>query len=1082
MLTLPKEKEKGFILTSSAMLIFGGITVGAAALHWLAPAVLDVAAKTGLFVIMLAMAIPGILAGFFFGLVVNIATWIMGLSMSIPIISGWAYDVGWTFTRDLVNNLFIIILAFIGLATILRIREYEISKLLPKLVIVALLINFSPIIVGFVVDIFNILTNFFLASTSFGETLLGPQNFLMGQLGEGIKGIFGAVGIPAQAGLVFGVLISTVYFVIGSLAFLLIALLYLFRTLAFWILLILAPLAFAAYILPTTKKWWDMWWSQLFQWGMVGLTTAFFLYLSSHLLAGAEQIFQTKQFVEGVSATERSLPTGFADILTVIMPFGIALIFMIVGIILGLQTGAMGGKQIINLGKKAGAVGGLAAGSAAMRSGWLGQGAQKFAENLKKRGQGQEVKDDDKTRLERMPGVGNLLNRMTKPSDREALERQLRGLRAKESRRDELLEQEGYRSPKEENELERLDEEINEGPTAKQLVKEIEATPKTQGIGVGKRIARFGARTIGGGAELGLGELTMRMKVKDEREIKEGDQEGSGKDSMDNATKINQELVKGEFANWNRIIGLLGAMVKNGDTNDLQRYLRDGVLNPEKIGQVLLKAQRGGPPAYRPIAKALYGRLLADPEQLGKEFKVKKIRGEIQRNEDGTPIFENARVQNIANEISEKLTTGEITAKILGDTIDKGKSGGIEFDEFGGKLVLKQLVQVRGGDLTSGLIRRPESKRGRKAILDAFRENTPEDLHKWGADGLIKYLASSAAQGAGVSSPLDLTETNKLIKLLREKDRAEANNEIFGDAEKLKDLVNIWTGDSSPSGAMPKKLSPEEIKQESNQLGKRKQKLEGLLDQAYREAPTKALDPTRLKELSEWRKELEQIIAREKELKELDIAEPGEKEKAFNEGVERRRRKVGIEAQRKEDQERTSRERVRRRPSPPTDDKPNTRPPTGTTPPPKPRQPTPPITPKNIISDIRKGARYVGGKVTSYPEKRKVAKEERRAIQQDIQRIKDDIEEKRNSLQRFENLPKGINSYLRAREDQKFKEWVDREFGEITDIAKQFLDFSEWGEKAKKEIQPLREDIARLEKEQSDVEQQLSPRTKGKKK
>src|SRR3990167_2811170 len=54
-----------------------------------------------------------------------------------------AIDAGWTFSRDIVNIFFIFILLFIAIATILGIESYGAKSLLARLIVVALLVNFS---------------------------------------------------------------------------------------------------------------------------------------------------------------------------------------------------------------------------------------------------------------------------------------------------------------------------------------------------------------------------------------------------------------------------------------------------------------------------------------------------------------------------------------------------------------------------------------------------------------------------------------------------------------------------------------------------------------------------------------------------------------------------------------------------------------------------------------------------------------------------------------------------------------------------------------------------------------------------
>ncbi|MBU0476718.1 hypothetical protein KKB68_01785, partial [Patescibacteria group bacterium] len=306
------------------------------------------------------------------------------------------------------------------------------------------------------------------------------------------------------------------------------------------------------------------------------------------------------------------------------------------------------------------------------------------------------------------------------------------------------------------------------------------------------------------------------VKASDENEIAAGTKEGTNKDSADNFRIINEELLKGPAKNWNRIIGILKATVDNGDSNDIQGALQDGTLSGEVIGEALLTAfKRGGPPASRPIAKALYGRLLSNPEQFGKEFRVQKeddgttIKrdsdgmpifishqaqrnedGSIKKNEDGTTAFALGLAGRIVNEIPEKLKPGEIAAKILGDTIDYGKADGKEFEAHGGQMVLEQLAMMRGGDLAGSIIRRPETKKGRRKILEVISKMNPRTLYKEGASGLIKYPASSAAQGIGIPSSLSPNETNLLLNLFREEERRTLTTD---EERELQDLITKWS-------------------------------------------------------------------------------------------------------------------------------------------------------------------------------------------------------------------------------------------------------------------------------------------------
>ncbi len=681
----------------------------------------------------LIIVIPLIIIALALGLIVTFLNGFMlifvraTMSIGVTPANQQIVEIGWSVSRDLVNLLFILILVFIGLATILRLQTYQAQKTFPLLLIVLLLVNFSGVIVGFIVDISNIVANFFLSQTgSFGA--LGG---VTGNLAEQTFDMMVAPGaaIFAEAPAIFvQAIVTIIYYLLTVLVLFIIVLLFFGRMIALWVLTILAPFAFAAYILPATRSWWNKWWHELIQWSIIGIPIGFFLYLSGKLLENLSVVGFGTRDVSGSFLSQISTMPTLGDIIASVFGNFLVIAMLFIGIMLSVQMAPAGAKQIINLGKKA------------------GMGAMKLGGKV----------------------AGTALGRKYSPKV-EAWSKRLaeRGERPGEEK----------------------------GTFAKAL----------------GRTARFGERWTGRGLAAGAGRISRQVTAKDEDEINAGKGEATNKDSADNFRIINEELLRPDrLRNWNRIAGVLTGTAANGDSNDIQGALQDGTLSGEAVGRALLVAQRAGPPAYRPIAKTLYGRLLADPEQFGEEFSVEKeADGSIKRDEEGTPVFTSGRVQKIVKEIPEKLTNADIIAKILGNTIDKGKGEGEEkgkeFVEFGGELVLRQLVEIRGGDLTSALVRRPESREGRAEILNIFRKISPEDLHKQGADGLIRYLSSTAAQGAGVVSPLLPDETTELLRLLREKDQATARGRTLGasGARRLHELVEIWTGEISPSATAP---------------------------------------------------------------------------------------------------------------------------------------------------------------------------------------------------------------------------------------------------------------------------------------
>ncbi|MCK4520823.1 hypothetical protein KAT95_03070 [Candidatus Parcubacteria bacterium] len=277
---------------------------------------------------------------------------------------------GWGIVRDFTNMFIILGFVIVALATILRIKEYQAQKLLPLLIGIALLINFTPVICGFFIDISNVAMNHFLTAgtldRSFIETLDYQTKSLVDEdttsyqkLGEGV--LF--VGFNIIAGIIF----------------LLFALLFAVRYVALWILIILSPLAFFCYILPETKGAWSMWWKQFFQWCIIGIPAAFFIYLSNITIATIVG--------KGISPEEVNM-----------ISYTIPILFLIIGFFVSLQTGAMGADKI------------TAGFGGAVKKGTAGAGAwaeRKVKETAFVKGQSEKWRG----RLERIPekvGTGRM--------------------------------------------------------------------------------------------------------------------------------------------------------------------------------------------------------------------------------------------------------------------------------------------------------------------------------------------------------------------------------------------------------------------------------------------------------------------------------------------------------------------------------------------------------------------------------------------------------------------------------------------------------------------------------------------------
>ncbi len=263
-------------------------------------------------------------------------------------------SMGWELTRGLTNIIFVIAMVAIGLGTALGRAEYQAKKALPVLIIIAILINFTPVLLGLVIDASNIVMNYFLSA-------VGGFGFFANNMGAVVNSFSTALGKffdpSAQLNLVIGLLVMIVFSILSGIVFFLFSLLFIGRYIALWLLVILSPFALACYILPATKKYYTQWLEQLTQWCIIGITGGFFLYLASKMIEITSKVSGSAMKGWGGLSADQSNPLSFffgslGQVANQILPWGISLALMFIGLSMGLTTGAMGGKMLVNFGKK----------------------------------------------------------------------------------------------------------------------------------------------------------------------------------------------------------------------------------------------------------------------------------------------------------------------------------------------------------------------------------------------------------------------------------------------------------------------------------------------------------------------------------------------------------------------------------------------------------------------------------------------------------------------------------------------------------------------------------------------------------
>lgn len=174
--------------------------------------------------------------------------------------------LAWGVIRNLANVVFVIVFLIVIFSTLssFGISNYGVKKMLPKLIISAILVNVSFVIIQLAVDSANILGvgiyNLIVSIDPGFQSLKFSWEHLVESVTAGtITLVVGsaAVGVAGGLGATFFMILPTI--LIASLAVLVAMLTLIFRQAAIPILAILAPLALVASLLPNTESWYKKW-------------------------------------------------------------------------------------------------------------------------------------------------------------------------------------------------------------------------------------------------------------------------------------------------------------------------------------------------------------------------------------------------------------------------------------------------------------------------------------------------------------------------------------------------------------------------------------------------------------------------------------------------------------------------------------------------------------------------------------------------------------------------------------------------------------------------------------------------------
>ena len=277
---------------------------------------------------------------------------------------------GWQLFRDLANMLFIFILIYIGIATMLGLGGIDTRKALVRVIVVAILINFSLAISRVVIDASNITAlafyDAFPAGTSENTVLIrgefafpnGSKNLAAPFMeAGGLDRLKGGNAFSAYTDtelqiipLILSYIVTAVLHIIAGFIFFAGGVLFLIRMITLWVIMILAPVAFISYAIPGMDKHYKEWWGKL-------LHQAFFAPAFLAIIYIAARMFTESGFTKSFEVTGSSF---LGDLVNFGLQFAFVGGLLIMALVVSQRAGAYGAKTVLNFGKKRGkAMGGF---------------------------------------------------------------------------------------------------------------------------------------------------------------------------------------------------------------------------------------------------------------------------------------------------------------------------------------------------------------------------------------------------------------------------------------------------------------------------------------------------------------------------------------------------------------------------------------------------------------------------------------------------------------------------------------------------------------------------------------------------
>jgi len=264
-----------------------------------------------------------------------------------------AVVTGWPLIRDLCNMFFIVVLLIIAFSTIIGYKEFDYKRYVPRLLLMAVLINFSKTLVGLLIDFSQVIMLTFV--NGFKEAAFG--NFVKAfgldkvlSISDSFSTGQGYENFADTIGILISLLFATIMLMVVATILTMMLVYMTARIITLWVILIFSPLAFFIWALPpklakSVSSFSTKWWSQLGAWLSGGPIMAFFLWLTMAIVASKPNPFAKLMPVDPEMSAPMKLLSKAAESGNV-ANFVVATALLFVGLKQALEVGQAAGGMV----------------------------------------------------------------------------------------------------------------------------------------------------------------------------------------------------------------------------------------------------------------------------------------------------------------------------------------------------------------------------------------------------------------------------------------------------------------------------------------------------------------------------------------------------------------------------------------------------------------------------------------------------------------------------------------------------------------------------------------------------------------